>query len=196
MKTRFKQDMHVLRWNARLVSTEPDDESRTFIVSFFCGDDTIQIYEVCDKNSGRIGGRFQERKRLNNPVTGTYFKEKEFKAGAALQLGGFKFMLMTCDDYTQHYMEENGDQFPEASASCVLRSIKQMAGSDPKKFCDGMLKEFDTDENGKLDFNELGAGLEKHGFNLSQAEVHVLMRIFDANQDGLIELEELERVLC
>ena len=58
MKRMFKQDMHVLRFSARLVSTEPDDESRTFIISFFCGNDTIQVYEVCDKNSGRIGGPF------------------------------------------------------------------------------------------------------------------------------------------
>jgi hypothetical protein len=63
MKKMFKQDMHILRFNAKLVSTEPDDESRTFIISFYCGDDTIQVYEVCDKNSGRIGGRFMERKK-------------------------------------------------------------------------------------------------------------------------------------
>ena len=53
--------MHVLRFDASLVSTEPDDETRKFIISFYCGDDTIQIYEICDKNSGRIGGRFMER---------------------------------------------------------------------------------------------------------------------------------------
>lgn len=33
--------MHILRFNAKLVSTEPDDETRAFIISFFCGDDTI-----------------------------------------------------------------------------------------------------------------------------------------------------------
>jgi hypothetical protein len=41
MKKVFKQDMHILRFNAKLVSTEPDDETRAFIISFFCGDDTI-----------------------------------------------------------------------------------------------------------------------------------------------------------
>jgi hypothetical protein len=63
MKKMFKQDMHVLRFETSLVSTEPDDETRKFIISFYCGDDTIQIYEICDKNSGRIGGRFMERKK-------------------------------------------------------------------------------------------------------------------------------------
>ena len=81
MKKMFKQDMHILRFKAKLVSTEPDDESRDFIVSFYCGDDTIQVYEVCDKNSGRIGGRFMERKRQNNPVTGKYYQERDFSIG-------------------------------------------------------------------------------------------------------------------
>jgi hypothetical protein len=41
MKKMFKQDMHTLRFDAVLVSTEPDDETRRFIISFYCGDDTI-----------------------------------------------------------------------------------------------------------------------------------------------------------
>lgn len=42
----FKNDMHILRFDAKLVSTEPDDENRKFIIAFYCGDDTIQVYEV------------------------------------------------------------------------------------------------------------------------------------------------------
>lgn len=41
IKKVFKQDMHILRFEAKVVSTEPDDESRDFIISFYCGDDTI-----------------------------------------------------------------------------------------------------------------------------------------------------------
>ena len=76
MKKMFKQDMHILRFEAKLISTEPDDETRRFIISFYCGDDTIQIYEVCDKNSGRIGGKFMERKKHMDPVSDRYYEEK------------------------------------------------------------------------------------------------------------------------
>merc|ERR1711862_12921 len=41
MKKMFKQDMHVLRFEAKLVSTELDDENRKFIISFYFGDDSI-----------------------------------------------------------------------------------------------------------------------------------------------------------
>ena len=129
MKKMFKQDMHILRFKAKLVSTEPDDESRDFIVSFYCGDDTIQVYEVCDKNSGRIGGRFMERKRQNNPVTGKYYQERDFSIGRTVQLAGFKLMLVSCDQYTEKYMEDNSDVFPEASLQNIIRKIKSGAKS-------------------------------------------------------------------
>jgi hypothetical protein len=131
MKKMFKQDMHILRFNARLVSTEPDDESRTFIVSFYCGDDTIQVYEVCDKNSGRIGGRFMERKRQTNPVSGTYYSEKDFLVGRTVHLVGFKFMLMSADEYTEKYMQDNSDVFPEASIRNIIAKIKAPAAGYP-----------------------------------------------------------------
>lgn len=112
MKKMFKQDMHVLRFEAKLISTEPDDEARRFIVSFYCGDDTIQVYEVCDKNSGRIGGKFMERKKHQNPVNQNYYIEKDFLLGHTIFLGGFKFQLLKADEYTEKYMEDNPEIFP------------------------------------------------------------------------------------
>lgn len=65
----FKNDMHILRFQCKLVSPEPDDENRVFTLSFFCGDDTIMVYELCDKNSGRMGGKFMDKKKHKNPAT-------------------------------------------------------------------------------------------------------------------------------
>jgi hypothetical protein len=81
MKKLFKQDLHILRFEASLISTEPDDESRRFIISFYCGDDTVQVYEICDKNSGRVGGKFMERQKQTNPVNGKYYCERDFVIG-------------------------------------------------------------------------------------------------------------------
>ena len=120
MKKMFKQDMHVLRFESKLISTEPDDEARRFIVSFYCGDDTIQVYEVCDKNSGRIGGKFMERKKHHNPVNQSYYVEKDFLLGHTIFLGGFKFQLLKADEYTEKYMEDNPDIFPQAALHQVI----------------------------------------------------------------------------
>jgi len=104
--------MHTLRFESALVSTEPDDESRKFIVSFYCGDDTVQVYEICDKNSGRIGGRFMERQKQTNPVNGKYYQERDFMIGNIVFLAGFKFRIVKMDEYTEKYMEDNAGVFP------------------------------------------------------------------------------------
>ena len=131
MKKMFKQDMHILRFNAKLVSTEPDDENREFIISVYCGDDTIQVYEVCDKNSGRIGGKFMERKKHRNPVTNNYYEEKDFLIGRTVFLGGFKFQLLSADEYTEKYMEDNCDNFPESNIDLIISKIKAASRNYP-----------------------------------------------------------------
>lgn len=130
MQKMFKQDMHILRFEAKLISTEPDDETRRFIISFYCGDDTIQVYEVCDKNSGRVGGKFMERKKHKNPVNQQYYyQEKDFLIGRTIFLGGYKFQLFKADEYTEKYMSDNEDVFPEAGLWQVLSKIKKGASA-------------------------------------------------------------------
>ena len=161
MKKMFKQDMHILRFNAKLVSTEPDDENREFIISFYCGDDTIQVYEVCDKNSGRLGGKFMERKTHKNPVSSTNYEEKDFLIGRTVFLGGFRFQLVSADEYTEKYMEDNPDQFPEQNIQNILNKIKQKSSTYPslQDYCIDLLVKLDKNNDGVIDFEEFTAGL-------------------------------------
>lgn len=162
MKKMFKQDMHVLRFEAKLVSTEPDDEARRFVVAFYCGDDTIQVYEVCDKNSGRIGGKFMERKKHQNPVTARYYEERDFLLGYTIFLGGFKFQLLKADEYTEKYMEDNSDLFPQASMDALVAKIKRGAVKHKslQDYAVAMLARLDKDGNGVLSFKEFTDGLK------------------------------------
>src|SRR3569833_1706299 len=121
--------MHILRFEAKLISTEADDENRKFLISFYCGDDSIQVYEVCDKNSGRVGGKFLEKKKHNNPVTKDYYQEKDFLIGRTVFLSGYKIQLLKCDEYTEKYMEDYGDLIPETHLVRVLDKIKKGASA-------------------------------------------------------------------
>jgi hypothetical protein len=105
MQKMFKNDLHILRYDTKLVSSNPDDDNRKFILSFFCGDDTIEIFEMAERNSGRVGGKFLDRKRHVNPLNGNYYTEKEMLIGQMLILGGYKFRLEKCDEYTEKYFE-------------------------------------------------------------------------------------------
>lgn len=162
MKKMFKQDMHVLRFEAKLISTEPDDESRSFIVSFYCGDDTIQVYEVCDKNSGRLGGKFMERKKHTNPISHKPYCEKDFLIGHTLFLGGFKFQLVKADEYTEKYMEDNPELFPQASIDSIIGKIKRGASAynSLQDYVIALIAKLDKDNNGVLSFKEFCDGLK------------------------------------
>ena len=197
-KKMFKQDMHTLRFDAVLVSTEPDDETRKFIISFYCGDDTIQIYEVCDKNSGRIGGRFMERQKQTNPVNGKYYCEKDFLIGSMLFLAGFKFRLMKADEYTEKYMEDNAAIFPAASIDSLVEKIKKGASKHPslQAYAIHLMKVLDKNNDGFVDLAEFSCGLQSLNIFLSKHEEHTLLKRFDQNGDGKISMEEFYNTLA
>ena len=50
-------------------------------MSFFCGDDTTQVYLVTERNSGIQGGKYLERGRHKNPITEKYYHEKDLQIG-------------------------------------------------------------------------------------------------------------------
>ena len=68
-----------------------------------------------------------ERKKHMNPISKEKYEEKEFIIGRTLFLGGYKFQLLKADEYTEKYMEDNPDLFPEANIQNVLRKIKRGA---------------------------------------------------------------------
>jgi hypothetical protein len=47
-------DKITLRFLARLNTKIPEDMERRFLISFFLADDSIQVYEMPNKNSGRF----------------------------------------------------------------------------------------------------------------------------------------------
>jgi len=87
----FTSDQYILRFEARLISENKEDNKRRFIVSFFCGDDTVQVYQTSDRNSGIWAGKYMERAKHKNPKTGTYYAERDFQLGETVQLGVNRF---------------------------------------------------------------------------------------------------------
>jgi EF-hand domain-containing protein 1 len=197
-KKYFKMDMHVLRFDSKLISTEPDDETRKFIVSFYCGDDTIQVYELCDRNSGRIGGKFLEKKKHKNPVSDTYYVEKDFMIGQTVYLGGHRFQLNNCDEYTHKYMEDNFDVFPHASIDHVIEKIKSGANMYPslQDYAIELIKRLDKNGDEIISFDEFRDGLASLNIYLNDHELNTLIRVFDHNQDGHVSVEEFYNTIA
>ena len=64
-----------------------------------------------------------ERKKQSSPVTNAYYTERDFTIGRTVALAGFKFMLISADEYTEKYMRDNGDVFPEASINNIIKKL-------------------------------------------------------------------------
>ena len=87
-------------------------------------------------------------------------------------LGGFKFMLTSSDDYTEKYMQDNGDIFPEASFKAIIAKIKAPAKNYPdlQTYAIEILKKFDKNNNKFIDVDEFTEGLRAMNINITNHE--------------------------
>ena len=133
-----------------------------------------------------------ERKVQTNPVTGKYYQEKDFVLGQTVFLVGFKFMLAKADEYTEKYMEDNADVFPEASIESLLLKIKLGAKNYPslQDYAINLIKILDKNNDGFVDYQEFSNGLKTLNIFCSKHEEHILLKKFDVNGDGKISMEE------
>ena len=156
------------------------------------------VYEICDKNSGRIGGKFMERKKHKNPATGRYYEEKDFLIGHTILLNGYRFQIQGGDEYTEKYMEDNAETFPMASLTYVINKIKEGAHGHHslQDYAVHLMRTLDANGDGFLSFEEFKSGLDRAGLLVTDHEMHTIVRHFDKNGDGKISMEEFYNTLA
>ena len=121
---KFKRDKHILRFLSKLISPIPSDDERSFLLSFYCRDDAIQIYEIAGRNSGRKSGKFYEKQRVKNPYTNKYYTEKDFVIGNLIYVNKYTFKLIEMDEYTRKYMISNPEVFRDSDIKNVVNRIR------------------------------------------------------------------------
>jgi hypothetical protein len=189
----FTCDQNILRYEARLISENKEDNTRTFIISFFCGDDTVQVYEKTERNSGVWAGKFLEKNKHKNPITNQYYSEKDFMLGNTVVLNQFRFQLLRCDEFTYRYLKEHPETFKEANIDKVLEKVRIAARKykSPEDFAVNLFKRLDRNNSGYVEFEELYNGFKELDINLSIQEQYTIMRRFDSNGDFKLSMEEL-----
>jgi len=118
--------------------------------------------------------------------------------GRTVALVGFKFMLISSDEYTEKYMEDNGDVFPEASFRSIISKIKAPSKDYPslQAYAIDLLAKLDKNNDKSLDLKEFCDGLRDMKINITNHEQHALYRRFDINNDGKISMEEFYNTLA
>jgi len=100
-----------------MLSTIRENCERVFVISFYLSDDTIQIFEIAERNSGFLGGEFLKRVRIPIPgqkkyISGRpqYYQPANLYIGATVMMNDFIFHITSADEYTLMYMEHHSDE--------------------------------------------------------------------------------------
>ena len=187
---------HVLRFAAKLVTDVPDDKGRKFVISFFCADDTIQISEPPQRNSGIVGGNFLYRSSVKNPATGKPFKSNDFHVGAQINVSSRIFQIDDVDEFTLKYMEGRPDAFPLSSAPKILADLrKKLFAEAATGRLTALFRKYDSDSSGKITIDEFTSILRAFDPDIPDQAVVTVMRAFDDSGDGAITIDEFVEVM-
>lgn len=91
MAKKFIYNRVILRFVCRKISGFAEDDLKRFLLSFYCGDDSLMLYLQTDRNSGIINGKYLERSKYKNEESGDYFKMADLFMGAILIINKQKF---------------------------------------------------------------------------------------------------------
>ena len=194
---KFKRDKHILRFLSKLISPIPSDEERKFLLSFYCRDEAIQVYEIADRNSGRKSGKFYEKQRVKNPYTKEYYTEKDFVLGNLIYVNKYTFKLIEMDEYTKKYMISNKEIFRDADIKNVVDRIKLVSNdfTDFDEFLVHLLFVIDPKGTNFVSKDDIINGLKTFGVYLSEQEISTL--ISRLNRSGnLYSMEDLYNYLA
>lgn len=97
----------LLRWLAKFKTPSELDEERTFIITYYMATDTVQVFENFQRNSGFIGGKFLERSKQVNVLTGKYFHPRDFQIGGECVINDYEFRITDMDLYTKKFLANN-----------------------------------------------------------------------------------------
>lgn len=102
---KINPDAAVLVFLADLVSSDPVDLQRKFVVTFYVDDNTIKILEPPQRNSGFVGGMFLSRQKMK-ATTGKFFTQDMFDVGQTITVSSHHFLLTGADSGTQKYLDQ------------------------------------------------------------------------------------------
>merc|ERR1719464_37226 len=100
-----------------MINGEHEDSNRRLIILLYPETDPIQVavHECQSRNSGHIGGKFREKKRLHNPETGRDFELSDFYVGKVVTIAAQPLQIIRADEHALQFMESQPEVFPVAT---------------------------------------------------------------------------------
>ncbi|XP_033003020.1 EF-hand domain-containing family member C2 [Lacerta agilis] len=184
-KDRKGLESNILRFLAQFITTDPIDKDRKFIVSYYLSDDTIQVFEPPQRNTGIVGGKFLERGRVKKPgqeqfkaELSEYYTAKDLYVGAKVCFHGHVFLLVDADEYAFNYMEKHANEFPVSDICVILDKLKAI-GEPRSREIKQIFAASDPQHTTTIDYDEFrNLLLNISDRNLSEHEIMTLGRYY------------------
>lgn len=168
-----------LRYQAIFASRKAEDEGRQFVLTYYPEDKTTSVYEMANKNSGIVPGKFLTRHKVKRADGSGYLEADDFYVGKVVQVNCFKFMITDTDKFTEE-------------STVKVRDVMEMLHHTLRPLQDKAFALLDTGRTGVINLANLEHYIATRlGTKLSRGDMSVAMRFFDVNGDGQINHSEM-----
>lgn len=176
----------VLRFLAILQDPKPADVTRKFIIQVHLEDDTIQIREPPQRNSGHNGGIFLARGKIDNTDTGRYMFPQDIHVGGVISILSHKFIVVDSDEYTLKYMENTCKLWAYSDLKQVIMKIKEKEEAVQRTIVTTQ-----NLANRTCTYDEVDSLFKLAGLALVKQELLTLCRELDQKKTGFVKLTQV-----
>ena len=188
----------IMKFLCTLENPTPADETRKFTLQVLLEDDTVQISEPQQRNSGHKGGTFLARGKIQMETvdkTGKVIDKRPFLpqdvvVGTTCKIRSHKFVVHDADEFTYKFMEENPKQFPYSDVKAI--TIKLKRNLDKIK---SLILSLPALENKQVKYRDMAKVFNKAGCTLVKQEVVSLMRHLDPRRSGDLKYTQVLKYL-
>ncbi|KAI3387673.1 hypothetical protein SNEBB_005276 [Seison nebaliae] len=188
-------DSGQLRFLAKLNSNNPIQKKRRFVIIYYLSDDTIQVFEKHEKNSGIDGGKFLERCRAEKPNQmkfhqdpKKYFTINDIFIGGIMTINSHSLLVIDADEYALQYMEKL--KLPMSNIARILSICKQHLSSRYQEM-ERLFAEYDVTQSGLFTYETFSGLLKKLTENkLSEHEILSVARQLNSFEETGFDLKK------
>jgi len=188
----------ILRGRAKMVTEDPIQKTREFLVTLYLEDDTVQIFEEQSFNSGLVTGMFLRRGKYLNDLPPDGNKSRPFVCtdiflGNVFETCGFTFRIYEVDSLSSLHCEDKPDEFPLFDFYRVAQSVVHIVRSLPEDLRVTFTTRVDKSRVGWITKSSMLSVLEQLGItqNLNDQEAQTLLRRVSEDGDDKYYYNEL-----
>eukprot|EP00605_Chrysophyceae_sp_TOSAG23-4_P002522 GSChrysophyteH1.ASY1.ANO1.2787.1 assembled CDS len=174
----------VLKYLCTLENPKPADESRKFVIQFKLEDDSIQIMEPPQRNSGHKGGTFLARGKVQ--IDGRPMVPEDIVVGAVAKIRAHRFVVHDSDEFTYRFMEEHPEQFDYSNINLISRKL-----ADKKEMIQKSILSYPSLSDKIVKYEDLDDLFRRCGVDLVKQEVITLLRVLDPQRIARVRMTQV-----